>query len=88
MSDYLLCEVIHEVSAHKVNVPTYILTDAIDDGLSNVGVEMEVRTFLEAYVFASDDFYLSANTLKLIDKYCDNHRASLQGNSWGPPKLT
>jgi len=88
MSDYLLCEVVHASSTHKVNVPTYILTDAIDDGLSNVGVEIEVRAFLETYVFSSDDFYLTTTTLKLIDKYCDDHRSSLRGNSWGPRKLT
>tara|TARA_R110001583_G_scaffold100771_3_gene246911 strand:- start:1268 stop:1489 length:222 start_codon:yes stop_codon:yes gene_type:complete len=69
LAGYFTVEAIVGDESHTINVPDYILTDAIEDGLTVRGVVIEVQEFLANKILSTEDFYLTRKTLdKIIEK--------------------
>ena len=69
LAGYFTVEAVVGDETHTVNVPEYILTDAIEDGLSVHGVVIEVQEFLADKILSTADFYLTRKSLdKIIER--------------------
>jgi len=69
MSDYISIEAVTGDESHMVSVPSYILTDAIEDGLTFHGTQIEVEEFLRNCIFSTDDFSLTKKGLDSIERF-------------------
>ena len=69
LAGYFAVEAIMGDESHIINVPEYILTDAIEDGLTVHGVVIEVQAFLADNILSTEDFYLTRQSLdKIIER--------------------
>ncbi len=67
LTGYFTVEAIVGDETHTISVPDFILTDAIEDGLTTQGVINEVQSFLSDNILSTDDFYLTQSSLDNID---------------------
>ena len=67
LTGYFTVEAIVGDEQHTISVPDFILTDAIEDGLTTQGVINEVQSFLSDNILSTDDFYLTQSSLDNID---------------------
>lgn len=69
LAGYFTVEAVVGDETHTVNVPEYILADAIEDGLTVHGVVIEVQEFLADKILSTADFYLTRKSLdKIIER--------------------
>ena len=69
LTGYFTVEAIVGDESHTISVPDYILTDAIEDGLTADGVVIEVQEFLADNILSTNDFYLTRKSLdKIIER--------------------
>ena len=67
LTGYFTVEAIVGDEQHTISVPDFILTDAIEDGLTTQGVINEVQSFLADNILPEQDFHLTPRTLNNID---------------------
>jgi hypothetical protein len=69
LTGYFTVEAVVGDESHTISVPDYILTDAIEDGLTVHGVVIEVQEFLADNILSTNDFYLTRKSLdKIIER--------------------
>ena len=67
LTGYFTVEAVLGDESHTVSVPDFILSDAIEDGLTTKGVINEVEAFLKDNILSTSDFYLTRESLEKID---------------------